>query len=126
MPVLLALLRAVLGPALLAAFDAEAVQRPADHVVADTGKVAHAPAAHQDDRVLLQVVPLAADVRRDFLAVAEPYAGDLSQSGVGLLRSRSADDQAHAALLRARGQILDLRLCGQRAAGVANQLIDRG
>src|SRR4051812_14387032 len=52
----LAALGAVLGPALLAAFNPEAVERATDDVVPNAGKVADAAAADQDDRVLLQVV----------------------------------------------------------------------
>src|SRR4051812_39003626 len=67
---LLALLRAVLAAAALAAVDAERVQRPADDVIPHARQVAHAPAADEDDRVFLKVVLLAGDVGGDFLAVA--------------------------------------------------------
>src|SRR5262249_54516805 len=61
-PSLTLALGAVLGPRLFAVGDALGVEHAADDVVADAGQVADAAAAHQDDRVLLEVVPLAGDV----------------------------------------------------------------
>src|ERR687889_1861670 len=49
-------LGAVLGTGLPAVLDALRVEDSAKHVIADTGKVAHTPAADQHDAVLLQVV----------------------------------------------------------------------
>src|SRR5581483_11812122 len=59
----LRLLGAVLRSALLPPRHPRGVQRAADDVVADAREVLHAPAADQHDRVLLQVVPDARDVR---------------------------------------------------------------
>src|ERR1035441_1816256 len=53
----LRLLDAVLGARLLAVADAGSVQRPAHDLVAHPRKVLDAPAAHEHDRVLLEVVP---------------------------------------------------------------------
>src|SRR5690606_19859951 len=58
-------LAAVLRPPLPAIVEAGAFQRAANHVVADPGQILLAAAADQDDGVLLQVVPLAADIARD-------------------------------------------------------------
>src|SRR6185295_3110210 len=49
--------RAVLAPALLAIVHTGRIERSADDVVADAGKVLHSPTAHQHDRVLLEAVP---------------------------------------------------------------------
>ena len=57
-----ALLRAVLGAALAPLGDAAGVERGADHLVAEARQVLDAAAADEDDRVLLEVVPLAGDV----------------------------------------------------------------
>src|SRR5262249_5275974 len=66
-------LDAVLGAARLAVLDAGAVQRPADDVVAHAGQVAHAAAADEYDRVLLQVVALARDVGRGLAAARKAH-----------------------------------------------------
>src|SRR5688572_10015432 len=63
---LLRALRAVLAARLLAVLDAGGVQRAADDVVTDAREVLHTTATDEDDRVLLQVVSLARDVRRHF------------------------------------------------------------
>src|SRR5688572_23933093 len=68
---LLGALGAVLGSALAAVGDTGGVERAADDVVAHARQVLHAAAADEDDRVLLQVVPLAGDVGRDLHPVRE-------------------------------------------------------
>src|SRR5215468_2682028 len=93
-------LGAVLGTALLAVGDADRIERSADDVVADSRQVLDAPAADHDDRVLLQVVPDARDVRRHFDPVGQAHARDLAQRRVGFLRRRRVDARAHTALLR--------------------------
>src|SRR5688572_30520493 len=55
-------LGAVLRTALLAARDTGGIERAADDVIANAREILDAAAADQDDRVLLQVVPLAGDV----------------------------------------------------------------
>src|SRR5437899_1112769 len=96
LPRLLLALGAVVGTALLAVPGAGRVQRAPDDVVANARQVLDAAAANEDDRVLLQVVTDARDVRRDLDAVAEPDAGHLAQRGVGLLPRRRVDAHAHA------------------------------
>src|SRR4051812_22644629 len=61
-------LGAVLGTGLAAILDALGVEHAAKDVVAHTGKIAHAPAADQDHRVLLKVMAFAGDVA-DHLAL---------------------------------------------------------
>src|SRR5260221_13897589 len=66
--ILLRPLRAVLRARLLAVLHARGVERAADDVIAHAREVFDATAADQHDRVLLEVVPLARDVRRHFHA----------------------------------------------------------
>src|SRR5688572_16043016 len=82
----LALLGAVQAARLLTALNAERVERAADDVVTHARQVANTAAAHEHDRVFLQVVAFARNVHGHFLAVAQAHAGDLSQSRVRLLR----------------------------------------
>src|SRR4051812_19313914 len=127
-------LHAVLGPGLLAIRHAGGVERSAHDLVADARQVLDAAAAHEHDRVLLQVVALARNVDRDLHPVREPHARDLAQRRVRLLRGGGVDARAdapalgrrHAALaplarLQARGgQLLRLRV-----AALADQLGSR-
>src|SRR6266446_2163604 len=90
----LALLGAVLGAGLLAVGDAGGVERGPDHLVAVTRQVLDAAAADEDDRVLLQVVPLAGDVGADLDPVRQPHARDLAQRRVRLLGRHRRDARA--------------------------------
>src|SRR5688572_19741404 len=97
----LLLLGAVAAAGLLAVLHALGVQRASDDLVADAGEILHPAAAHEHDRVLLQVVADARDVRRDLDATGEPDTGDLAQRGVRLLRGGGVDAGAHPPALRA-------------------------
>src|SRR3954451_9642317 len=97
---LLLLLHAVLRAGLLAVADAGGVERPADDLVPHARKVLDAAAAHEHDRVLLQVVALARDVRRDLHRAGDPDARHLAQRGVRLLRRDGVHTRADAAALR--------------------------
>src|SRR5919108_1674297 len=79
-------LDAVLGARLLAVRHAGGVERPAHDLVAHAGKVLHPAAADQHHRVLLEVVALTRNVRRDLHPVREAHARDLAESRVRLLR----------------------------------------
>src|SRR6266850_3703578 len=92
-------LGAVLRAALLAAGDAGGVERAPDDVIPDARQVLHAAAADHHDRVLLQVVADARDVRGDLLPVREPHAGHLAEGRVRLLGGRGVDADADAPLL---------------------------
>ena len=63
---LLRRLCSVLRPSLLPIFYATGIQCAADDVVTNAGQVLDPPTAHQHHRVLLEVVPFARNVRRDF------------------------------------------------------------
>ena len=79
----------VLGTSLHTAIHALGIQSAADDVVTHTGKVLDTAAADHDHGVLLQVVADAGDIGGDLVAVGQTHTGDLTQSGVRLLRSGS-------------------------------------
>src|SRR3982751_30677 len=122
----LLLLRAVTAAGLLAVADTLGVQRTADDLVADAREVLHTTATHEPDRVLLQVVADARDVRRDLDLAAELHTSDLAQRRVRLLGGSGVDARAHAAPLRASLQRRRLGLARLRLAALADQLLDRG
>src|SRR5690242_9206140 len=93
-------LGAVLRAALVAAVDAARVECAAHDVIAHARQVLHTAAAHEHDRVLLEVVALAGDVARDLGLVREADTRDLAEGGVRLLRRRRVDARADATLLR--------------------------
>src|SRR3954462_3069775 len=93
-------LRAVLRSTLLAALDADGVERAADDGVADARQILHAAAANQHERGFLQVGADARDVGRHLDPVGESNARDLAQRRVRLLRGLREDADADATLLR--------------------------
>src|SRR5579875_1491701 len=115
----------VAATGLLAAADTLGVQRTADDLVADTGKVLHPAATDEHDRVLLQVVADTRDVRRHLDAAGEPHPGDLAQRRVRLLGRRRVDARAHAAPLRAALEGRRLGLADLVLPALADQLRDR-
>src|SRR5688500_5412957 len=102
-PLCLGRLGAVLGAGLLAVLDPLGIERAAHDVVAHARQVLDAPAADQHHRVLLQVVPLAADIADDLETVGEADFGDLAQRRVGFLRRGGIDAGADPPLLRRAG-----------------------
>src|SRR5215467_1815818 len=117
-------LGAVLGAALLAASHAGGVERAADDVIADARQILHAASADHHDRVLLEVVPDARDVRRHFEPVREPHACHFPESRVRLLRRRRVHADAHAPLLRTALHRGRLRLPPHRLPATMDELID--
>src|SRR5215208_6932136 len=109
-------LHAVLRARLLAIADAGGVERPAHDLVANARQVLDAAAAHEHDRVLLQVVALARDVGRVLDAAGDPDTRDLAQRGVRLLRRRRVHARAHTAALRG-GHLLLAALAGLESRG---------
>src|SRR6188508_452272 len=97
----LLLLRAVTAAGLLAVADTLGVQRTANDLVADAREVFDAAATHEHDRVLLQVVADARDVRRYLDLAAELHTSDLAQRRVRLLGGGCVHARAYAAALRA-------------------------
>ena len=94
-------LGAVLGASLLTILNTLGVQRTADDVVTHTRQVLNTTAADQHDAVFLQVVAFTTDVRNDLKAVGLTHLGNLTQSGVRLLRGCGVHARANATLLRA-------------------------
>src|SRR5690606_23665664 len=97
----LLLLGAVAAAGLLAVLHTLGVEGAADDLVAHTGQVLHTTATDEHHRVLLQVVALARDVRRDLDRAGQANTRDLTQRGVRLLRGRGVHAGAHATTLRA-------------------------
>src|SRR3954470_24046397 len=122
----LLLLGAVAAAGLLAVLHALGVERAADDLVADAGEVLHPAAADAHDRVLLQVVAHARDVRCDLDAAGQAHAGDLPEGGVRLLRGGRVDAGAHTASLGRTLQCRRLVLGHLVLAALADQLIDSG
>src|SRR5688572_12045932 len=122
----LGLLRSVLRASLAALADPGRVEPAADDLVAEAGKILHAATAHEHDRVLLEVVPLARDVRADLHRVREPDARDLAQRGVRLLRRGRVDARADAALLRRSPEGGCLGLGARALSALADELVHGG
>src|SRR5260370_6129163 len=122
----LLLLRAVPVSGLLAVAHALGVQGAADDLVADPGQVPDPAAAHQHDRVLLQVVADAGDVGGDLDVTGQPDPGDLAERGVRLPRGGRVDARADAAALGAPLERRGLALGGLVLPALADQLLDRG
>src|SRR4051812_5353350 len=121
----LLLLRAVTAASLLATLDALGVQRAADDLVTNAGKVLHPATAHQHDGVLLQVVTLTRDVGGDLHLACQPHAGDLAQRGVRLLRGRRVDAGADTAALWTSLERRRLGLAALVLPALSDQLLDR-
>ncbi len=99
--------------------------RAADDMVPNAGQVADTTPADEHDRVFLEVVPLATDVGRDFLAIGQPNPRDLSEGRVWLFRRNSPHLEANAPFLGARIQIAHLTLGLGCPSGLSNELINR-
>src|SRR6185436_14965068 len=117
-------LRAVLRATLLAALHTNGVERATHDVIANARKILHAAPANQHERVLLQVVADAGNVRRDLDAVGQPDAGDLAKRGVRLLRRLREHTHAHTALLRTHLERRALGLGHDLLAPLSNELTD--
>src|SRR6266498_1405725 len=98
----------------------------AHDLVPHTGEVTDTATAHQHDRVLLEVVPLAGDVRGDLDARREAHPGDLAQCRIRLLRRRRVDARAHSPALRGALQRRRLRLRRLRSPPLPDKLLNRG
>src|SRR5580704_15017723 len=122
----LLLLRAVAAACLLAVADTLGVQGAADDLVAHARQVTDAAAAHEHDRVLLQVVTHARDIGGDLDLAGQPDPGDLPQRRVGLLGCGGVDARAYPAPLRAALQRRRCVLGYLVLPALPDQLLDRG
>src|SRR5207249_189590 len=95
-------LRAVARAGLLPVPDTGGVEGPPDHLVADAWEVLHPTPSDQHDRVLLEVVADARDVRGDLHARGQADASHLAEGRVRLLRRGRVHARAHAPPLRRR------------------------
>src|SRR5258706_6407865 len=93
------LLRAVTAAGLLAVAYAGGVEGAADDLVANPGKILHAPSAHEHNRVLLEVVTFTRDVGSDLHAARETDASDLAERRARLLGGVRVDAGAHTTAL---------------------------
>ena len=73
-------LGAILGAALAALVDTEAVKSAADDMVANTRQVLHTTAANKHDGVFLKVMTNARNVCRYFNTVSKTNSGNLTKS----------------------------------------------
>src|SRR5882762_6672659 len=121
---LLRSLRSVLRAPLVATGNAHRIQCSAHHVIAHTRQILHAAPANQHDRVLLQVVPNAGNISRDFNTIGEAHARHLPQRRVGLFGSLGIYAGADAALLRTGLQGRTRRLVTRLLAAGSHQLIE--
>jgi hypothetical protein len=117
-------LRSVLAASLLAVGDAGGIQRSTHYVVANAGKVLYAASADQHNRVLLQVVADARDVRGDFNPICEAHAGHFAQGGIRLFGRLRINTRTHATALWRRLQGRAGRLVIRRRPAFSNQLIE--
>src|SRR5262245_37826434 len=120
---LLGLLRAVPAAGLFTIGNPQRIANAANDLIAHTRQIADTAAAHQHDRVLLQVVPFTRDIDRDLAAVRQANAGDLPQGRVGLLGRHRADDETHTlleAVLLQDGRLAERPLL---PAGLADELV---
>ena len=98
--VLLRPLRPVLRSSLLAICDAGGIERSAHYVIAHPGKVLYAASADQHNRVFLQVMADARNVRGDFNPVCQAHASHFAQGGIRLLGCLRVNTRTHATALR--------------------------
>src|SRR6266550_7295338 len=119
------LLRAVLGPTLVASVDAGCVEGAAYYMVANAREVFHTAAAHEHDRVLLEVVSFARDVGDDLEPVRQAHLGHFAQRRVRLLGRRRVDAGADTATERIRLERRRLFFLENIPATPPDELIDR-
>ena len=86
----------ILRPLLLPTFNPCRIHHAADDVVTHARKVFNAPAANDNDRVLLQGVAFAGDISGYLHAVRKPHAANFAERGVRLLRSRGKYFKTHS------------------------------
>src|SRR5918999_5461571 len=121
-----ALLGAVARPRLLAVANACRVERAADDLVADAGKVSNATRANEHDRVLLQVVTDSGDIGGDLDPGGQANASDLAERGVRLLRGDRLNARADAPPLRGALEGGSLRFLRRPGSAVPHELLDGG
>ena len=94
-------------------------------MVANAREILHAAAAHEHDRVLLQVVAFSGDVGDDFESVGEANLGDFAQRRVRLLGGGGVHARAHATAERIGLERRRLFFFDDVASAAADELVDR-
>ena len=89
----------VLGTGLHTLGNTLCIECTTDDVVTNTREILNTAASDQNNAVLLKVMAYTGDVRRYFDTVGQSYSGDLSDSGVRLLRGSGLNSCANASLL---------------------------
>src|SRR5260363_112936 len=79
LPLCLGAFRTVFGARLLAILHTLRIQRAAHHVVAHARQILHATAADQHNRVLLQIMAFAANIRNDLKTVCQSHLRHFAQ-----------------------------------------------
>lgn len=97
---LLGALRSVFAAALLPVLHSPRVKRTPHYMIPDSREVFNPAPSYQDDRVLLEIMPLARDVGANFNPVRQPHPRNFSQSRVRFLRVCSIDADANPSLQR--------------------------
>ena len=97
---LLRLLCTVLGTSLLTVSNSCSIQSTTNDVVTGTGQVLYSSASNENHAMLLKVVTFTGNVAGYFNTVRKTNSGDLTQSGVRLLRGSCLNSGAYASLLR--------------------------
>src|SRR5260370_3932499 len=115
----------ILRTSLLAVLHARSVQGSAHDVIPHSRQILYAAPAHQHDRVLLQVVADAGNIRRYFNRIRQPHACHFAQRRVRFLRRLRVHANAYTALLRTARQRRRLRLHPDRFTSHPYQLRKR-
>src|SRR4029077_17087550 len=95
------------------------------HVITHAGKIFYAAAAYEHNRMLLQVVADAGDIRRHFDSIGQPLARHFAQSRVRLFRRLRVHASANPPLLRTPLQRRTGRLVPWPLTAITHQLIKR-
>ncbi len=91
----------VLRPSLATVIHACGIERPPNHVVPHPRKILHPTATDQHDRVFLEVVADARDIRRNLHPVRQSHTRDFPQRRIGFLGRLRINANANATFLRA-------------------------
>ena len=118
------LLDTIFGTGVLTAVDGLSIESATDDVVTDTRNLLHPATADEHDGVFLEVVAFAGDVSRNFHLVGKAHTGNLTKSGVRLLRGAGVDAGADTTLLRAGLQGHGCGLVADLFTSVADELLN--
>ena len=92
-------LSAVFGTCLASVVYACSIKGASDDMVSYTRQILNSSASDQNNAVLLQIVADARDISRNFDTVSQTYSGNLSKSGIRLLRCYCLYRSTYASLL---------------------------